>query len=92
MTTLVQMVEEQGYSYHDWNVGSNDTGTTDPEVIYQNVIGGIQGQDASVVLMHDIKYATYQALPRILDYCLENGYSFGVLSSSGPVIHHGVNN
>lgn len=92
MSRLVTMVEEQGYTYHDWNVGSNDTGTNDPEVIYNNVISGIEGQGASVVLMHDIKYATYEALPRILDWCLENGYSFGVLGADGPVIHHGVNN
>jgi len=92
MSQLAEMVEEQGYSYHDWNVGSNDTGTNDPEVIYQNVINGIAERQTSVVLMHDIKQATYEALPRILEYCINNGYSFGVLSSDGPVIHHGINN
>lgn len=92
MTQLTAMVEEQGYTYFDWNVGSNDTGTTDPEVIKQNVISGIQSTGSAVVLMHDIKYATIQAVPGILDWCLENGYSFGVLSSDGPVIHHGVQN
>lgn len=92
MSQLADMVEDQGYSYHDWNVGSNDTGTNDPEVIYQNVINGIAERNTSVVLMHDIKQATYEALPRILEYCIDNGYSFGVLSSDGPVIHHGISN
>ena len=92
MTKLVSLVQEMGYSYFDWNVGSSDTQTTDPDVIYYNVTNGISKQSASVVLMHDIKPATLAALPRILEYCVDNGYTFGTLNASSPAVHHGVNN
>ena len=92
MSELVGMVEEQGYSYFDWNVSSGDTGTTDPAEIYQNVVSGIQGKNTAVVLMHDLKPATIAAIPDIIDWCLERGYSFGTLCGEMKPIHHGVQN
>ncbi len=92
MSRLVGMVEEQGYSYFDWNVSSGDTSTTDPDEIFRNVTQGIAGKQASVVLMHDIKPATIEAIPRILDWCLENGYTLAPLSAASPTAHHGVQN
>ena len=92
MSTLTRMVEEQGYHYFDWNVGSNDTGTTDPEIIYQNVTTGIAGKKHAVVLMHDLKPASIASIERIIQFARANGYRFDSLCATTPPVHHPVNN
>ncbi len=92
MTKLSELVQSMGYHYFDWNVGSNDTGTTDPDVIYHNVINGIEAQSSAVILMHDLKPATIAAMPRILEYCIARGYTFATLDAYSPTVHHGINN
>ena len=93
MTRLTQAVVERGYTYFDWNVSSEDAGgTTDPDVVYQNVIDGIQGRKNSVVLMHDSKGYTVEAVERIITWCLDNGYELRPLTKDSPTAHHGVSN
>ena len=93
MTRLVQDVTDMGYQYFDWNVLSGDAGeTTDTDVVYQNVIEGIQKHNVSVVLQHDIKGFSVDAVERIIQWGLANGYTFLPLTSSSPTAHHGVNN
>ena len=92
MSTLTRMVEEQGYHYFDWNVGSNDTGTTDPEIIYQNVTTGIDGKKHAVVLMHDLKPASIASIERLIQFARANGYRFDSLCATTPPVHHPVNN
>ena len=93
MTRLTKAVEERGYTYFDWNVSSEDAGgTTDPDVVYQNVIDGIKGRKNSVVLMHDSKGYTVEAVERIVTWCLDNGYELRPLTKDSPTAHHGVSN
>lgn len=97
MTALTQLMTEKGYYYFDWNVSSGDAGdTTDTDVVYQNVITGIQsmadaGKDA-VVLQHDSKKYSVDAVARIIQWGLENGYSFSSLDESSPTVHQHVSN
>ena len=92
MTRLAHEVEEQGYSYFDWNISSGDAGgTTDPNVEYYNVINNLSKSRGNVILMHDIKYHTSQAIENIVRYGLENGYTFDVLNNN-IVCHQKVNN
>ncbi len=89
MTRLVQAVEERGYAYFDWNVSSGDAGdTTESDVVYRNVINGIQAHDVSVVLMHDSLGYTVSAVERIITWCLENGYLLLPLDHDSPTAHH----
>ena len=93
MTRLTQAVVERGYQYFDWNVSSEDAGgTTDPDEVYQNVIDGISRRQTSVVLMHDSKGYTVEAVERILIWCLDNGYELRPLTKDSPAAHHGVSN
>ncbi|MDO4198249.1 MAG: polysaccharide deacetylase family protein [Erysipelotrichaceae bacterium] len=93
MSTLVEMVSDRGYYYFDWNVLSGDAGeTTDTDVVYSNIIRGIENRETSVVLQHDIKYFSVSAVEDVITYCLSKGYTFAPLSSSSPTCHHGVNN
>ena len=93
MTKLTQEVTAQGYQYFDWNVSSGDAGeTTDTETVYQNVIAGVQNHKVSVVLQHDIKEFSVNAVEKIIQWGLENGYTFLPLDSTSPTAHHSVNN
>ena len=93
MTRLTQAVTDAGYQYFDWNVSSGDAGlTTKSDEVYQNVIDGVKGRNVSVVLMHDSKGYTVDAVERIIQWGLANGYTFLPLSPSSPTAHHHLNN
>ena len=92
VTNIANRMTELGYYYFDWNVDSNDTGSTDPNVIFNNVITEIEKNDHSVVLMHDIKKANIESVEKIINYGLENGYTFLPLDEFSPTTHHHINN
>ena len=92
MTKLAKEVQDKGYAYFDWNISSGDAGgTTDPKVEYQNVVGSLSKKKGNVVLMHDIKKHTSQAIEDIIKYGLDNGYTFKVLTND-VVCHQKINN
>lgn len=93
MTRLAEMLEEQGYTYFDWNVDSNDAGGTRTTIgVYNNVVSAVAKQSASVVLMHDIKGFSVNAVEDIIMWGLENGYTFQVLKEDSPTFHHRIAN
>ena len=93
MTTLTKAVTDQGYKYFDWNVSSGDAGgTPSTEEVYQNVVNGMKSHNVSVVLQHDIKGFSVNAVERIIQWGLANGYTFLPLTTSTEDVHHGVNN
>lgn len=93
MSRLVQEVENRGFTYFDWNVTSGDAaGVTTADGIYDRVVNGLVEGGSSVVLQHDIKGFSVDAVERIILYGKENGYVFAKLDSSSFAAHHGVNN
>lgn len=93
MTILTNEVISRGYQYFDWNVSSGDAGeTTSTDKVVQNVINGVSGKQHAVVLQHDIKQFSVNAVEQILIWGLNHGYTFQALDMSSPTIHHGVNN
>lgn len=95
MTLLTKKVTELGMQYFDWDVDSDDAGSAkDADTVAQNVIRGIQnaGKDYVVVLQHDIKSYSVEAVEQILKWGLANGYTFQALTPSSPTCHHNVNN
>lgn len=95
MTKLTQSVQEKGFTYFDWNIDSKDAGgaKTSAEVA-SNVINGIKKSSRKnlVVLQHDIKGYSVDAVEEIIQWGLANGCTFKALSAEGPVCHHNVNN
>ena len=93
MTALTKSTDEMGYLYMDWNVASGDTGgaKTSDEVA-KNVIKGIKKQNVSVVLQHDIKKFSVEAVEEIIVWGLANGYTFLPIDETTPAVHHRVNN
>lgn len=93
MTSLTQAVTDMGYQYFDWNVDSDDAGSaTDAGTVAWNVCTGMYNNNVSVVLQHDIKAYSVEAIEAILAWGIENGYTFLPLTASSPTAHHGVNN
>lgn len=93
MTKLTQSVTELGLRYFDWNVDSNDAGgaKTATEVA-MNVINGVKNRKFSVVLQHDIKGFSVDAVEMIIKWGLENGYTFKALTMDSPACQHKPNN
>lgn len=93
MTRLTGKVTELGYQYFDWNVSSGDAGEVKTaDEVYQNVINGVQKHKVSIVLQHDIYKYSVDAVERIIQWGLANGYTFLPLDPSSPNAHHVINN
>ena len=93
MTRLTKLTGEKGFVYFDWNVDSMDAGgAKTAKKVYQNVVNGVSGKTNSVVLMHDIKSYSVDAVEKIIVWGLENGYTFLPLTENSPTCHHCVNN
>ena len=75
MTELDKKTKELGYIYFDWNVDSMDTSEKDPNKIANNVLKGIEENEQSIVLLHDIKKANIESVDKIISQGLEKGYT-----------------
>jgi len=93
MTRLTAAVKAQGYRYFDWNVDSNDAGgAKTADQVFNNVIKGIGNKKYAVVLQHDIKGFSVDAVERIINWGLSQGYTFLPLTENSPVCEHNVYN
>lgn len=93
MTALTQSISHFGYLYCDWNVSSGDAGgVTTAEAVASNVISGIQKHNVSVVLQHDIKAFSVEAVDDILFWGIQNGYTFLKMDNTTPMVHYAPQN
>ena len=78
MSSLTKDVINKGFKYYDWNLSSGDAagGRPTAEDIKNNVINNLRKDRANMILMHDIKTYTRDALRDIIKYAKENGYDF----------------
>ena len=93
MTKLTQSVTYNGYQYADWNVDSCDASTahTSAEVA-ANVISGMMQNPTSIVLQHDTKLYSVEAVEEIICWGLLNGYTFLPMTEQTEMHHHPVLN
>lgn len=93
MSRLTKLVEQKGFRYFDWNIVSGDAGeTTKTNEVLKNVIKGLGNNSTYVVLQHDIKGFSVDAVESIIQYGLAHGYTFRPLTMDSPTVHHRVNN
>ena len=99
MTRLTNEVLERGYHYYDWNVDASDAWqcaksnvSNKKQCVYNNVINNLSKGKANVVLMHDIKPHTVEALRDIIQYGKNNGYSFELIDTGTKMVRFKVNN
>lgn len=96
MSNLVSTLHMHGYTYCDWNVSSGDGGgAQDEATVINNVISGIQrlgkNEDA-IVLMHDTKSFSVDAVDDIIEWGLANGYVFLPLIEDSPMAQQAPQN
>ena len=99
MSTLTKKVEEEGYTYFDWNVSVEDAGACakkrvkDKEsCVYNYFVNGLSKDKTNIVLLHDIKEYTYNALENMIKYALDNNYEFLPITENTLAHHHHINN
>ena len=94
MSSLVDYMTDMGYVYFDWNVDSGDAlgGAKSSYEVVNNVAAGCLENTANVVLQHDIKGFSVDAVEMILRWGRNNGYDFKALDESCYGAHHGTNN
>lgn len=94
MSYLTSEVQKRGFRYYDWNLSSGDAagGSPTPDQIYNNVVSNLRHDRVNMVLMHDIKTYTRDALKRIIQYGKENGYHFEAITMDTEMITQRVNN
>lgn len=93
MSYLTKEVLNRGFKYYDWNLSSGDAGTVrDSDGVYNTVINNLSHDRVNMVLMHDIKPYTRDALRRIIRYAKENGYTFDAIDNNTEMVNQKVNN
>lgn len=94
MSTLTSEVVNRGYKYYDWNVSSGDAagGSPTAEQIKNNVVNNLKKTRVNMVLMHDIKTYTRDALRDIIRYGKDNGYTFEKITMDTEMVKQRVNN
>lgn len=94
MSTLTQEVQNRGFKYYDWNLSSGDAagGSPTSTQIYNNVVNSLRKDRVNMVLMHDIKTYTRDALRDIIRYGKDNGYRFEKITMSTDMVTQRVNN
>lgn len=99
MTVLTNEVLNRGYRYYDWNVDASDAWSCAKNnvldkkgCVYNNVVNNLSKGKANIVLMHDIKYHTVDALRSIIQYGKNNGYTFEAIDMNTAMVRFKVNN
>ena len=93
MTRLAKALTEMGYTYFDWNVDSDDAGRArTPEEVFNNITKGLRWYNDAVVLQHDTKEYSVNAVERVITWALVKGYTFAPLTEDSPTCHHPINN
>ncbi len=87
METLANFMTDKGYVYFDWHVDSGDTHGSKATVNYiiSTVKKYVKGSGNYIILMHDIKKNTMEALPSVIDYLKEHNYTFKKIDETTPV-------
>jgi peptidoglycan/xylan/chitin deacetylase (PgdA/CDA1 family) len=95
MSELAQEVVAEGYQYYDWDASCGDGAVhTADELVDATIADTSYGYQSIVFLMHDgaAKETTVEALPRIIEYFVSEGYEFAPIDRSTCVPHHGIGN
>lgn len=93
MTELSDHLFGRGYRYYDWNVDSGDASTSKTkDAVYKRVVNNLSKNKANIVLMHDIKIQTRDALRSIIKYGKDNGYTFEKIDIDTYMVRQKINN
>jgi len=77
------VLKGSGYFVCDWNSLNGDTegGNKSVSQLIQRTKDTVGTQAQPIILMHDSKSKTAEALPKIIEYLIESGYTFDTLDN-----------
>lgn len=88
MNYILPEIIDKGYQYFDWNVSSGDGAIqTSSDQPYNNVTTQLVTHRNNVVLMHDTKQTSIDAVSRIIDFAKQNRYHFELLNKNSFPAH-----
>lgn len=89
VTEIADEMTSRGILYFDWNLSSGDAeGGASTNKIINRVIGNVEKcNHHCVILFHDYKKITADALDPILAELTNRGYTFKTLSEQTPTVH-----
>ena len=87
-------LDAANYLIYDWNVSSGDADASlvPADQLVRNIESQVPSKERIIILMHDAgsKITTVDALPRIIQYLKQQGYSFGVITPKvAPILFPG---
>ena len=92
ISRVAKELDNRGYVYFDWNVSSGDAGGTNTTSgVVSNVTKKLKG-NYSIVLQHDIKGFSVDAVESIIKFGLKYGFTFKALDATSPTAHHKIAN
>lgn len=93
MTALTAEVQNRGYQYYDWTISFGDGADHSADELVEYACQPPVDENI-MMLLHDstAKDTTVEALPRVIEYYQDLGYSFEAISRESWVCHHGVSN
>ena len=94
VTEIANEMTNRGYVYYDWNLSSGDADSkATTEKIINNILNRVDScRFDCVILFHDYKKTTANAIGPILEDLTSRGYTFKTLDENGPITHSKINN
>ena len=95
MTDLTKELLNRGFKYYDWNICAEDAGSAkNANDVYNYVVKYLSKKHGNMVLMHDFasNKKGLEALPKIIKYAKQNGYTFEAINDDTPMFAQHVNN
>lgn len=87
MPTLEKDVKSMGFTTFDWNAGGEDADAKPPataDALADKVISDAAGQNNVVILLHDTKSMSVEAVDAIVKHFKSAGYTFATLTPQSP--------
>lgn len=92
MSVFINVLEERGITYYDWNVSSQDASNPalSKEQIVENCLYDVQEYEEAMILMHDLgnKTSTVEALPELIERLQEMGAEIAPIDENTMHIQH----
>ena len=83
---LYQILRDMGVNSFDWNL-QPESATKTTEGTIRDFINGLTPEGVFVVLQHDTRSFSVAALDRMIQYGLDNGYTFARIEPDTPAVH-----
>lgn len=94
MSRLSKEVQNKGYQYFDWNAASGDGNSALPASTLIQTAKSYGNYPSVMMLTHDHSgsHSSVEALPEIISYYQNLGYTFETVDVNTNGYHHGINN